>query len=581
MTGDEDVTEPPRSFLDALKRRKVVQWAIAYWAAAFVVLQVMDALEGALGLGQTTQLGIVVVLLIGFPLIVTLAWFHGERGRQRVTGAELAIVGGLVVVGLLGLWVFAPSSSPSDREGVEPGADSSIASTPAIAVLPFDDLSPDGDQEYFAAGVAEELVNLLAMLPDLTVVARTSAAAAKNQGLTIREIGDRLGVTTVLDGSLRKAGSRIRITAQLVRVEDEANLWSATYDRDLEDVFAIQSDVAAQIADTLTASLTGGGRPVVARTADPEAYELYLQGRFLWNKRTREDQERALDYFTRAIARDSSFAQAWVGLADTYVILPFYSTILATETMPLARRAAERALALDPDLAEAHTTLAYVTALYDWDFEESDRLFRHALELSPSYADAHKWRSDVLSFMGRHDEALASVETARILDPLSPNVLTIHGLKYWITGDDDRALAEWNRALALAEDFPLTLKYTTRLYWSRGEYELFFRELEGLEVGAVPLLVPLDRLRTAYSEGGAHAVLRLQADAPEARAYPMERARWLMELGDLDGAFSALDQAFEERSVWLPFLINQPDLEALREDSRYDVLLRRMGIERQ
>jgi tetratricopeptide (TPR) repeat protein len=259
-------------------------------------------------------------------------------------------------------------------------------------------------------------------------------------------------------------------------------------------------------------------------------------------------------------------------------MLPFYSTVPSAEAVPKARQAAEHALMLNPDLAEAHTTLAYALTVYYWDWAAAEREFRRATQLNPNYATAYKWYSDMLSAMGRFDEALASASRAAELDPRSPNVRTIVGMTRWFLGQEERALAEFDRALELDPTFPLTLMHSSRLYWVRGDTARFFATRERLDAVSERGEVPAAALRQAYAAGGPDSVLRLQVNSPGARRNPMDRARWHVLLGDLDAAFRDLDQAAEDRNVWLPFATRYPYLASLRADPRYAALLERMGL---
>jgi TolB-like protein len=454
-------------------------------------------------------------------------------------------------------------------------------SRPSVAVLPLRDIGGDPSNEYFSEGMTDDIITHLAKVGGLRVISRTSVMSYKGSDKPLRQIADELGATALLEGSVRRADGQVRIVAQLVDARTDASLWADTYDRRLEDVFAIQSEVAQHIAEALRATLSPTTRERIASrpTADTVAYELYLQGRFHWNRRSVPDLERAITFFEAAIARDSAFAHAWAGLADSYMMLPFYSPAPPREWIPRARQAAEHALGLNPDLAEARTTLAYALALHDWDWEAADREFRRAQELSPSYSTAYKWHSDILSIMGRPAEALAAVERALALDPLSPNVRTILGLKHWYAGDVDVAMAHFERALELDPRFPLTLEYVSQIYWNRGDTARFFAAREKLDDTFERVGVPVSELREVFAVGGPEAVLRHQVSAPDADRLPTERARWHTLLGDLDRALADLDQAYEERTVWLPFMPVHPDLAPLRRDPRYRSLVRRIGLE--
>jgi len=596
-------------FLAELKRRRVFRAAAGYGAGAFVVLQVADLLAEGLRLPPAFLTAATVLALVGFPFALVLAWLFERapggdlRRTTHATRSEIeGIVGepplrrwaagavALAGAGLLfwGVWLtVGASGSPGiTREGDFPEASRPADSpaldpSPSVAVLPLRDIGGDPTNEYFSEGMTDDIITHLARIGDLRVISRTSVMPYKGTEKPLRQIAEELGAGALLEGSVRRAGGRVRIVARLVDASTDASLWADTYDRSLDDVFAIQSEVAERIAEALKATLSPAARERIASrpTEDSGAYDLYLRGRYFWNRRSVSDLERAITFFEAAIARDSTFAHAWSGLADTYMMLPFYSPAPPREWVPRARSAAERALALNPELAEARTTLAYALALHDWEWEAADREFRRAQAISPSYATAYKWHSDVLSIMGRPEEALAAAERALALDPLSPNVRTIVGLKHWYAGDEEAALEHFERALDLDPGFPLTLEYVSQIYWSRGDTARFFAARERLDDASGRAGVPAAELRRVLTLGGPEAVLRVQVGAPDAGRLPTERARWHVLLGDFDAALDDLDQAFEERTIWLPFVTVQPDLAPLRADPRYRRVAERLGLE--
>ncbi len=485
------------------------------------------------------------------------------RFRWRV---RLAAAAALAVVALLVVW-------QARRDGA-------LDSRP-IAVLPFADLSPDGTSEYLGDGIAETLIGTLARVPGLEVAARTSAFSFKGRNATVQEIGRELGVATVLEGSVQRAGDRLRVSAQLVKVSDGLHLWSQTFDRTTGDIFAVQDEVARAVVRALQGRLvsTQAGVGTGDGTHDRLAYDLYLQGRFFWNKRDVPDLVQAASYFHEAIARDSSYPQAWAGLADTYVALPFYSdTISTADAIPRARAAAEHALALRPDLAEAHATLGFAFTIYDWRWEAAEREFRRAMELDPGYAIAPKWYSDLLRAMDRPEEALAAAQRAVELDPRSPNIRTIRGISHWALGMTDSARADIEQALELDPTFPLALMHASWLYWVLGDTARFFVVHERLNAVSEQADVPVPALRAAYAAGGPDSLMRLAVAGPAARRNPVVRAKWHVLLGDLDAAFADLEEAFRRRNGWLPWETKYPYLAGLRADPRYEALMTRMGV---
>ena len=324
----------------------------------------------------------------------------------------------------------------------------------SIAVLPFANVSADPENDYFCDGLAEELLNALAKVEGLKVAARTSSFYFKGKNIDVGQIGEALGVTTVLEGSVRRSGNRLRITAQLINTTDGFHLWSELYDRELKDIFDVQEEITLAIVDSLKLKLLGEGRAKVLRryTENAEAYSLYLRGRFFWNKRTTEGFRQAIEYFEQAIELEPNYALAYSGIADCYNCSGFaydLGWMRQAEVMSKAKAAAIKALEIDDTLAEAHTSLAYAKHLFDWDWEGSEKLFRLAIALNPNYANAHHWFAHLLIATSRVDEALAESERALELDPLSA-VMNTHLGWHYLHGDVDAFLVCLDRLLAVA-----------------------------------------------------------------------------------------------------------------------------------
>ncbi len=498
----------------------------------------------------------------GAPAVPAAPVGHPTRRSLAVWLPLVAVV--VLALGALFFW----------RGGVGAGAPESAS----IAVLPFADLSADRANAYLGDGMAETLINALANVKGLSVAARTSAFSFRDRAQDVREIGRQLGVATVLEGSIQRSGERLRVTAQLIKTSDGLHLWSQNFDRDVGDIFAVQDEVALAVVTALRGQLldrTPGPGP---GTRDPAAYDAYLQGRFFWNKRAVAELDRAIGFFNQAIALDSTYSQAWAGLADVYVVRPFYSLVPSAEFMPKAREAAEHALALNPDLAEAHATLGYALTTYYWDWAAAEDAFRRAIELNPGYATAHKWYTDLLMMLGRPDEAFREVQLARRLDPLSSNVLTILGEWFEHDGQLDSALTQYQKVLDIDPGMPLALEKAERLHWHRGEAERSFVLRARLEAESPRIAPPTAELRRAYAAGGRTALLRAQLAAPIARRLPTERAGWHAELGDLDAAFADLEQAFAARDTRLPYVTYFPEFTPLWSDPRWAALRQRMGL---
>jgi TolB-like protein/Tfp pilus assembly protein PilF len=464
----------------------------------------------------------------------------------------------------------------------EPG-ESPRGPRPSIAVLPFANLSRSPEDEYFADGMTDELINALAKEPGLHVVSRTSCFAFKGRPEDAREIGRRLHVATVLEGSVRRAGHRLRVATQLINVADGFLLWSETFDREAEDVFAIQDEIARAIGGALRGRLLAPGRSSAIQrpTHDLEAYQLYLKGRQFWNRRTEQDLGLALQCFQQALARDSSFALAHAGLADTWALLGFYSAAPPAEVFPRAKQAAHAALALQPGLAEAYPALAYSAMYYDWDWPEAERSFRRAIELHPGYAAAHQWFGNFLSVVGRSDEALAAFERALALDPLSALKYAALGWGCYFARRYERGVEECRRGLELEPGnvvahgwLTLGLEATGHLAEAVESAEETAR-LAGHGVSSLGLL------------GHTYAVAGRSDDARKVleQLLTLSATRYVsrydlglihLALGAQDAAIEWLERGHAERDHQMVFLKVDPRLDALRERRDFGRLLERM-----
>jgi serine/threonine protein kinase/Tfp pilus assembly protein PilF len=473
-------------------------------------------------------------------------------------------------------------------------ASSSIAvadrqSRPSIAVLPFVDMSPQKDQEYFCDGVAETLINELTQLSDLKVIARTSAFSFKSQNIDVRDIGRKLNVKTVLEGSVQKAGNRIRITAQLVDTTEGHHIWSEKYDRELHDIFAVQDEITLAIVDKLKPRLLKEKEQKLAKrkTIDLKAYDLYLKGRYFWTKRTEEGMMTAISYFEQATKKDPEYALAYVGLADAYSHLFVYSIWPPRKARPKAKEAALRALKIDNMLGEAHASLAQIKYCFDWDWEDCEKEFKRAVDLNPSYAEAHMWYSALLMCTGRFDEAIMQAQKAVGLDPLSLIINRNLGVLYLVKGRYDQAIEVLQKTIEMEPDYRHAHLYLGMAYMQKSMHEEGIAEFEKereISAGRDPL--------AEMGAGVAYALLGRRDEACEMLDNLMERskeayvpsafiARLKLALGETDQGFELLEQAYEERDNLLAFLKVDPLLEMLdlRSDPRYLALLKKMNLE--
>jgi serine/threonine-protein kinase len=455
----------------------------------------------------------------------------------------------------------------------------------AIAVLPFTNLSADPDTEYLSDGITEELIDALAHVEGLRVASRTSVFALKGKPQDVRAIGAHLGVVAVLEGSVRQQGRRLRISARLTSTDDGRHLWSERYDREVADVFAIEDEIARTIVQTLRATLLGSvGDPTPRpRTQNTRAHALYLKGRYAWSQRTPEGVAQAVAYFEQAIAEDPGYALAYTGLSDAHALHLDYTAMPVAEGFARAKEFAYKALALDEELAEAHTSLAWVLFIYDWDWPAALRHFDRAVEVSPGYATAHQWRAFPLLALGRAGEGLAAIRTALELDPTSVPIRRSMGWACYYTRHYDDALDHLRRAIALnpaAEETHRVRGLVHLLRGAYGEAEAAYREALALTEDS------------AYAAAGLGATLARAGRGAEARAVLArleERARTQyvssvpfailhLALGDIDRTFAAIERAHAERRGWMAYLRVDPMLDPLRGDPRFEEWLRRMRL---
>ncbi len=456
---------------------------------------------------------------------------------------------------------------------------------PTVAVMPFADMSPDGDQEYFCDGMAEEIINALTRVEGLRVIARTSAFAFKGKDEDIREIGRKLSAGTLLEGSVRKAGNRLRITAQLINVADGCHLWSERYDRELEDVFAVQDEIALAIVDKLKLGLQeeeefAGGR---RRTKDLAAYNLYLKGRHHWNKRTTEEVRKGLECFREATERDPDYAPAYVGIADCCTILENLGELTPEEAFHEADTAVAKALEIDDGVAEAHATLGWIKMTRDHDWDEGEREILRAIELDPGYATARHWHSIYLASINRQEEALEQIERAQELDPLSSIIGTLVAYVLAGLGRHDRAIEQLNKTLQMDPRFGLAHAQLAALYARKGMHEEALAEIESAVT--LPMSERQRLVAQAYAltvAGKRDEALKLVGDlkgaAGEGVAPRNIMAAIYTALGEKDRAFELLDQAFEARSSAIYQVLTESAFEDLRSDPRFIALRRKVGL---
>jgi TolB-like protein/DNA-binding winged helix-turn-helix (wHTH) protein/Tfp pilus assembly protein PilF len=456
----------------------------------------------------------------------------------------------------------------------------------SLAVLPLKNLSGDSTQEYLADGMTEALIGRLAGIHNLRVISRTSVTRFKDTHLSVPEIGKTLQVDAIVEGSVIRDGSRIRVHAQLIRAATDEHFWSEAYDRELRDVLSLQSDVAQSIARKVEVTITGEEHASLssARTVDPEAYEAYLKGRYYWNKRTADSMPKAALYFEQAISKDPGYGAAYSGLADCNSGLAWHGFMSPAEVLPKAYAAAQKAVEIDPQSAEAHASLALVLD-HKWDWPAAEVEFKRALELNPRYADAHHWYGDYLSIQGRHDEALVEAKRALELDSLNLMIGTWVGLRYYLARKYDGAIEQSRNAVDLDPNFAAAHLILGESYLQQGKHKEGLDELQKAAdlSGDSPLYVAQVGVSLALAGKRKEAlsvVRELQAISSKRYVSPYGVAQIYAALNDKEQTYKWLDTAYRDRAVWMSYLAVDPVFDSIRSEDRFRDLLQRVGLPR-
>ena len=455
----------------------------------------------------------------------------------------------------------------------------------ALAVLPLADLSGDAERDYFADGMTEALITSLAKIKALRVISRTSAMQYKGARKSLPQIARELNVDAVIEGSVLRSGERVRIAAQLIQASSDQHLWAESYERDFRDILSLQSEIARQIANEVRIVLTPEERERLgtARSVDPEAHELYLKARYNWNKRTEESVKKALSYFLRAIDSDPTYAQGYAGLADSYNILGYYNALSPTEAYSKAKAAAYRALELDNSLAEPHAALGVVKRDFEWDWCGAKNEFQRAIELNPVYVESYHWRATLLSMLGQHVEAIHEKNTALTMDPLSVVIRTDLARMFYHHRDYDQSLDHYRAALDMDPNHAFAHLWLAHVYEQKGSFEQAISELRAGVDHCDNSPYALAKLAHGYAVAGRRdegLVLLKQLKALFSQRYvsPYDIAMIHVGLQENEEAFAWLRRALDQRSLWLGYLNVEPQMDSLRSDSRFQELLRRVGL---
>jgi TolB-like protein/Tfp pilus assembly protein PilF len=590
------------NFFAELKRRNVYKIAVAYAVVAWLLIQAASIFLPAFDAPPWLMKTFLIFIILCFPVALVMSWAFEitpegiklesdvapNKSIARRTGRKIVAVTIALAVVAAGLFVYRLVRSKSDT----PRKDASAARTEAataqisaksIAVLPFENLSDEKQNEYFAEGVQDEILTRLAKVADLKVISRTSTQHFKSAPENLPEIARQLGVAHILEGSVQRSGDQVRVNVQLIKAGTDAHLWADTFDRKLTDIFAVESDIAKTIADTLQAKLTGSEQTAISKapTANQQAYELYLKGRFFWNKRTGADLKKAAEFFQQAIVADPSYASAYAGLAQTQLLIPVFGIGKPPDFFPAANSAARRAIALDETSAEGHSALAMLL-LFDFKFAESEKEFQRAIEANPNYATAHHWfGNSLLVTLGRFDEGVKEGKRALELDPLSLIINADLGSTLMIARRYDDAIGQFQRTLALDDKFAYAHWNLGEAFYLKGDTKAAIAEYEkARSLDDDPEILAL--LGRAYAETGRRGeALELLAQLQEKGKTEYVRnylyTILYIGLGDRSTALDYLEKARDGAETpdtgWIKV---DPLFDPLRGEPRFQLLVARL-----
>ncbi len=577
-----------RNFFAELKRRNVYKVAIAYAVIAWLLMQIATQVFPFLEIPNWAIRLVIMLIVIGFPIALVIAWAFEltPEGLKRTEFADelptkaprnRVWIYVVIIAGALSVSLFFLGRYTSSKQS---GAEVPVKS---IAVLPFENLSGNPENAYFTDGIQEEILMRLAKIADLKVVSRTSTVRYKSSAGNLREIATQLGVANVLEGSVQRTADRVHVNVQLIKAASDAHLWAEAYDRKLTDIFAVESEIAKTIADTLQAKLTGSERNAIAAqpTENTEAHQLYLKGRYLWNRRTGENLKKALAYFEQAAEKDPHYALAYSGMADSCTLMPIYSAGTPQEYNPRARAAAQKAVELDDSLAEAHTSLAYVFYV-DFEYAQSVKEFEHAISLNPNYAMAHHWYGTLLlSALGRFDQAIAELKRALELEPVLPIIGVSLGATYRQARRYDEAIAQLRDSVEMHPEFYWAHRFLGLALESKGATaEAIAEYRKAFELNDDPVVLAL----LAHAEvsigkqNEARQILARLTEEAKTRYVPAYAFAVIhLALGEKDQALDWLGKAARDHDGFYVNLIKvEPFLDPLRGDPRFETLVSRI-----
>ena len=576
------------TFINELKRRRVFRVAVVYAGVAFIVFQIADFAFPALHVPDWFSGAVVLLLLLGFPIAVGLAWAFDitEKGVVRtptktdaaapatskpIFGNKVLVIIAILAVGTA-IWSWR-------------GRPVSARAITSIAVLPLENLMNDPEQDYFVDGMHEALISELGKISALRMISRTSVMQYKTAPKPLPEIATELGVDAVVEGSVLRVGDRVKITVQLIGMYPERHLWTDNYTRGLRDVLVLHSELARAIAGEIEAELTMQEEEplAVARQVDPRVHDAYLRGRYYLNKNTLAGFQKAREYFMEAIDEDPAYAPGYAGLATVYLGFGWYGGLTPEEAFTKSKAAAGRALELDSTLADGHASMGYISTFYDWDWVAGERHLSKALQSDPNSPTIHLFYMWYLISQGRVGESLAVVNRAYALDPLSPQVAQNVGFQLWWAGHYDDAMEQYQKLLKIDPNSPTTIWLIGLVYVQKGMYEEGIAAFQSAidQSGDNPEYMAWLGYATALA-GNRGEAQEIFADLEELSMHQYvssyDMARIHLALGEMDQAFARLQRAYDQRVPWMAYMKMDPTLDPLRSDPRFQALLRRMDL---
>jgi TolB-like protein/Flp pilus assembly protein TadD len=591
------------NFFAELKRRNVYKVAVAYAVVAWLLIQAASIFFPVFDAPPWVMKIFVIVIIFGFPVALIFSWafeitpegikleseIEPNKSVTRRTGRKIVAITIALAVVAAGLFVYqlvrpVGTSLRDVRQTEEgrPGGASLPISNKSIAVLPFDNLSRDPDNAYFCEGVQDEILTRLAKVADLKVISRTSTQHLKSAPDNLPQIAKQLGVANILEGSIQKANDQVRVNVQLINALTDAHLWADTFDRKLTDIFAVESEIAKTIAETLQARLTGSEKSSIAKTptVDPQAYELYLKGRFFAEKRTGADLRKSIEYYDQAIAKDPNYPLAYVGLADSHLLLSAYGAISPKEAASPARAALKKALDLDDSLAQAHASSGLLATL-EIDLNRAISELERAIQLNPNYATAHHWLALPLMAIGQLDRAIVEAKRAIDLDPLSLICNSDLGWIYFNARRYDEAEAQARKTLEMDSRFVVAHYYLGEVFQFKGRLNDAIAEYQkAFDLNHDPFSLAM--LGQAYARQGktdeARKVLtRLTEEAKSRYVSPYAFAVVLTGLGDKAHAIDELERGYDDTGFYISLIKVDPLFDDLRGDPRFEALVQKIA----